>query len=233
MATRILEVRSLKPGANYLPGTLGRHHLVFFPKAMKVLGVASNGRIISNVDVERGDVLSYNCGEVKVLPAWRARLFKAIGYLPVEIRKDIPVTHDEGTMYDHNKRSSRGDFYRRVNKDVCLVFRGRYNDLFSWGYGYVACVIANSPKAIFELLDNKEFRDMLRGGREPICTFNGERYCVREKGNPYCPTAVFSGTLEECREYASEHYGLPNEDYSYENDLCMLETVSQSGYFCF
>ena len=177
MATRILRVSTLTSGTNLVAGTLGNHCLVYCPESHKVYGFQGDYPICS-VDVEKDDILIYNCGEIKVMEPWRKRAYNLIGYMPITITKRIPKTHDEGVYCTTSKRSASGDFYRRVNKHICLRATGRSNELFSYDTGYVSGIYATSIEELLKFLGKRENVALVKAH-----SFSLRSYWVDSKGN--------------------------------------------------
>ena len=178
MATRIIEVAKLQPGINKPEGTLGEHYLMFFPQTKRVLGFNSQGEMVSNVDVDRNDILVYNAGEIRIMTPWRARVYRLIGYCNLIITDEVPKTHNEGCTCTTSRRSANGNFYRRVNSHLCLRITGRGNEAFSYGTGYVSAIIAKSPQDILKFLGKRENVNLVKDRAFDLST-----YWVDSKGN--------------------------------------------------
>ena len=138
MATRIIRVETLKPGFNQPLGVLGDHHLLYFPKTGKVFGFSSKGDLISNIDVEKDDILLYNCGEIKVMSSWRKRVYNLTGKL-VKIVDSIP-----------QDQNLEGECLRRVNSQVGYIIReGKERH-------YISSILTTTPAALLKFLGKRE-----------------------------------------------------------------------------
>lgn len=149
MATRVVRVNTLKPGYNKPSGTLGEHHIMFFPKTKKVFGFDSHGVLVSNINVEKNDILLYDCGEVKVMTPWRARVYNLTGKF-VKVVKEIKQDEDYC-----------GDFYRKVNDYIGIYCK----KASLTGRHYIATIETTSPNKLLKFLGKKDnvwyFKDMV------------------------------------------------------------------------